>query len=185
MTATPPRSYARWRACASAANWCGAGAGPWACPPSTGGGPGCIGIAACRRPACGSSSKSMPVLLPGYGAGLRLLQCCRLRVQDVDFASNQVVVRTGKGDKDRVTMLPAVVKADLARHLEGVREQHGRDLQYGAGWVELPTALGRKYPNAGRECVSQWGSPQRASMWTGTPASGAGTTCTSPFSSAW
>ena len=53
-----------------------------------------------------------------YGAGLRLLECCRLRVQDVDFATNQIVVRTGKGDKDRVTMLPEVVKADLARHLE-------------------------------------------------------------------
>jgi hypothetical protein len=51
----------------------------------------------------------------------------------LDFASNQVVVRTRKGDKDRVTMLPAVIKTDLARHLEGVREQHGRDLQYGAG----------------------------------------------------
>ena len=94
-----------------------------------------------------------------YGAGLRLLECCRLRVQDVDFASNQIVVRTGKGDKDRLTMLPAVVKADLTRHLEGVREQHGRDLQYGAGWVELPTALGRKYPNAGREWVWQWVFP--------------------------
>src|SRR6266545_1039819 len=94
-----------------------------------------------------------------YGAGLRLLECCRLRIQDVDFASNQVVVRTGKGDKDRVTMLPAVIKADLARHLEGVREQHERDLQCGAGWVELPMALGRKYPNAGREWVWQWVFP--------------------------
>jgi integrase len=73
-----------------------------------------------------------------YGAGLRLLECCRLRVQDVDFARNQIVVRTGKGDKDRVTMLPAVVKADLARHLEGVREQHARDLQYGAGLGRAP-----------------------------------------------
>ncbi len=91
-----------------------------------------------------------------YGAGLRLLECCRLRVQDVDFGRNQIVVRTGKGDKDRVTMLPEVLKADLARHLEGVREQHARDLQHGAGWVELPTALGRKYPNAGREWVWQW-----------------------------
>jgi site-specific recombinase XerD len=79
-----------------------------------------------------------------YGAGLRLLECCRLRVQDVDFSRNQIVVRTGKGDKDRVTMLPAVVKADLARHLERVREQHLRDLQQRAGWVELPTALARK-----------------------------------------
>src|SRR5206468_11329359 len=62
-----------------------------------------------------------------YGAGLRLLECCRLRVQDVDFASNQIVVRGGKGDKDRMTMLPAVIKPDLARHLESVREQYRRD----------------------------------------------------------
>jgi integron integrase len=91
-----------------------------------------------------------------YGAGLRLLECCRLRVQDVDFAANQIVVRNAKGQKDRVTMLPAAIKADLARHLEGVRAQHQRDLAHGAGWVELPTALGRKYPNAGREWGWQW-----------------------------
>ncbi len=94
-----------------------------------------------------------------YGAGLRLLECCRLRVQDVDFAANQIVVRSGKGDKDRVTMLPAAVKTALARHLESVRAQHQRDLQHGAGWVELPTALDRKYPNAGREWVWQWVFP--------------------------
>src|SRR3989449_2364469 len=94
-----------------------------------------------------------------YGAGLRLMECCRLRVQDVDFASNQIVVRSGKGDKDRMTMLPAVIKVDLARHLESVREQHRRDVECGAGWVELPTALGRKYPNAGREWVWQWVFP--------------------------
>jgi integron integrase len=94
-----------------------------------------------------------------YGAGLRLLECCRLRVQDVDFATNQIVVRAGKGDKDRVTMLPAVVKADLARHLQAARAQHERDLQNGAGWVELPTALARKYPNAGREWVWHWVFP--------------------------
>ena len=56
-----------------------------------------------------------------YGAGLRLLECCRLRVQDVDFAANQIVVRNAKGQKDRVTMLPAAIKADLARHVERVR----------------------------------------------------------------
>jgi len=94
-----------------------------------------------------------------YGAGLRLLECCRLRVQDVDFGSNHLVVRRGKGDKDRVTMLPAAVKSNLARHLEGVREQHQRDLRCGAGWVELPTALDRKYPNAGREWAWQWVFP--------------------------
>jgi integron integrase len=94
-----------------------------------------------------------------YGAGLRLLECARLRVQDVDFAANQIVVRGGKGDKDRVTMLPGAVKADLARHLHGVKRQHERDLQSGAGWVELPWALARKYPNAGREWAWHWMFP--------------------------
>jgi integrase len=94
-----------------------------------------------------------------YGAGLRVLECVRLRVQDVDFARNQLVVRSGKGDRDRMTMLPAAVKTALARHLDGVREQHVSDLQHGAGWVELPTALGRKYPNAGREWAWQWVFP--------------------------
>ena len=94
-----------------------------------------------------------------YGAGLRLLECCRLRVQDLDFGANQIMVRGAKGDKDRMTMLPAVVQADLARHLDRVRELHQRDLQAGAGWVELPTALARKYPNAGREWVWHWVFP--------------------------
>ncbi len=94
-----------------------------------------------------------------YGAGLRVLECCRLRVQDIDFAANQLVVRGGKGDKDRVTMLPAVVKADLGRHRDVVRVQHQDDLAAGAGWVALPTALLRKYPNAGREWVWQWVFP--------------------------
>jgi integron integrase len=94
-----------------------------------------------------------------YGAGLRLLEGARLRVQDVDFATNLVVVRNGKGAKDRVTMLPAAVKAELARPLEEMRHQHERDLQGGAGWVELPDALGRKYPNAGRQWGWQWVFP--------------------------
>jgi integron integrase len=94
-----------------------------------------------------------------YGAGLRVLECCRLRIQDVDFGSNQIVVRAGKGDKDRTTMLPAVAKADIARHLGRVRDQHERDLAAGAGWVELPNALARKYPHAGRQWVWQWVFP--------------------------
>jgi integrase len=69
------------------------------------------------------------------------------------------VVRAAKGDKDRVTVLPAAIKTDLALHLERAHEQHRSDLQNGAGWVELPTALGRKYPNAGREWVWQWVFP--------------------------
>jgi integron integrase len=94
-----------------------------------------------------------------YGAGLRVLECARLRVKDVDFASNQIVVRAGKGSRDRVTILPAVVRADLARHLEQVRRQYEQDLRRGAGWVGLPGALARKYPNAGREWGWQWVFP--------------------------
>ena len=94
-----------------------------------------------------------------YGGGLRLLECARLRVKDLDVARNQIVVRAGKGDKDRLTMLPAAIKADLMRHLESVRRQHQTDLQAGAGWVELPWALARKYPNAGHEWPWQWVFP--------------------------
>ena len=99
----------------------------------------------------------MAVLL--YGAGLRLLECARLRVKDVDFARNQLTVRGGKGDKDRVTMLPAVVKPELARHMEAVKQQHEADVRRGAGWVEPPSALARKYPNAGHEWPWQWVFP--------------------------
>jgi integron integrase len=94
-----------------------------------------------------------------YGAGLRLLECARLRVQDVDFEANQIVVRGGKGDKDCVTMLPGIAREPLQRHLERVRRLHDRDLRCGAGWVELPAALGRKYPGAGREWAWQWVFP--------------------------
>jgi integron integrase len=96
-----------------------------------------------------------------YGCGLRLLECCRLRVKDVDFGRNQVTVRRGKGDQDRATMLPISIKPELAAHLERAREQHERDLAQGGGWVELPGALGRKLPNAGREWPWQWVFPAR------------------------
>ena len=94
-----------------------------------------------------------------YGAGLRVMECCRLRVQDVDFGTNQIVVRGGKGDKDRTTMLPAMAKAKLVGHLSAVRAQHQQDLAAGSGWVELPTALARKYPQGGRQWVWQWVFP--------------------------
>jgi integron integrase len=94
-----------------------------------------------------------------YGAGLRLLECLRLRVKDVDFTYNQIVVRDGKGRKDRVTMLPQQVKAPLRRHLHDVQQLHVQDVQAGAGHVYLPYALERKYPNASREWIWQYVFP--------------------------
>jgi integrase len=73
-----------------------------------------------------------------YGAGLRLLEALRLRVKDVDLDRRQLVVRRGKGDRDRVTMLPAAARTDLAAQIGRVRRQHDDDLRHGAGWVELP-----------------------------------------------
>ena len=94
-----------------------------------------------------------------YGAGLRLLECLRLRVKDIDFSSNQILVREGKGKKDRRTMLPAAVKEPLAVHLEQVRQLHQHDLAQGFGRVYMPAALQRKYPNANREWGWQWVFP--------------------------
>src|SRR5947208_4360078 len=79
-----------------------------------------------------------------YGAGLRLMECVRLRVKDVDFAYHQIVVRDGKGQKNRVTMLPQQVKDPLQQHLQTVKQLHEADLQVGAGHVYLPYALERK-----------------------------------------
>ncbi len=91
-----------------------------------------------------------------YGAGLRLLEALQLRIKDVDFASSQITVRGGKGNKDRVTLLPAALRESLTHQSEFARRQHEVDLTLGAGWVELPAALARKYPNAGREWPWQW-----------------------------
>jgi integron integrase len=103
------------------------------------------------------TTRLIAVLL--YGTGLRLLESLRLRVKNVDFSANQIVVRSGKGDRDRVTLLPKPVQPALHRQLERVRAQHERDLRAGAGWVELPYALSRKYPNAGHEWLWQWVFP--------------------------
>jgi integron integrase len=102
-------------------------------------------------------SRLMATLL--YGAGLRLLECARLRDKDIDFKCNQIVVRGGKGDKDRITLLPSAIKPDFARHLAAVQQQHREDLERGAGWVELPGGLSRKYRTAGREWGWQWVFP--------------------------
>jgi integron integrase len=94
-----------------------------------------------------------------YGAGLRLQESLELRVKDVDFDGNQIVVRRGKGQKDRRTMLPGSVRERLAAHLEDVRRQHHRDLSVGLGRVSLPAALERKYPNAAIEWSWQYVFP--------------------------
>jgi integron integrase len=88
-----------------------------------------------------------------YGAGLRLMECVRLRVKDVDFEYRQITVRDGKGHKDRVTMIPEKMLQPLQAHLEAVKVLHGQDLAEGFGEVYLPYALERKYPSAGKE----WG----------------------------
>ena len=88
-----------------------------------------------------------------YGCGLRLMECVRLRVKDIDFEQNQVIIREGKGMKDRSTMLPAQLKPALLEHLERVRIIHEQDIKDGLGEVYLPFALDRKYPDAARE----WG----------------------------
>lgn len=94
-----------------------------------------------------------------YGAGLRLLECARLRVKDIDFSRFEVTVRDGKGCKDRLTMLPVSLRDPLMAHLERVRRLHQRDLKRGLGSVELPTAIARKHPRATFEWAWQWVFP--------------------------
>ena len=106
-----------------------------------------------------SGDKGLMVSLM-YGAGLRLMECLRLRVQNIDFTRNEILVRDGKGAKDRITMLPESLKAPLQEHLKTVKGIHERDLADGWGRVLLPDALDRKYPNAPKEWRWQWVFPQ-------------------------
>ena len=91
-----------------------------------------------------------------YGGGLRLIECLRLRVQDIDFVKNQIIIRNGKGSKDRTTMLPKKVKSALRAKIEEVKKQHMKDLSKGEGSVYLPYALEKKYPSAGKEFKWQY-----------------------------
>jgi integron integrase len=91
-----------------------------------------------------------------YGAGLRLLEALRLRVKDVDFERHEIIVRRGKGQKDRHTVLPGKLVDPLRDHLDVVRERHRADVDEGGGFVELPEALRRKYPSAPKEWPWQW-----------------------------
>ena len=94
-----------------------------------------------------------------YGAGLRLMECLRLRVKDVDFSYNQITVRDGKGHQDRVTMLPRNVRDPLQQHLQAVKDLHECDLAEGFGNVYLPYGLARKYPHAERDWAWQYVFP--------------------------
>ncbi len=96
-----------------------------------------------------------------YGAGLRLMECVRLRIKDIDFDYRQIVVRDGKGRKDRITMLPNVIEDLLRKHIDKVKIIHDRDLEEGFGEVYLPYALERKYPNANKELGWQYVFPAK------------------------
>jgi integron integrase len=103
------------------------------------------------------TTKLMAQLL--YGSGLRLMECLCLRVKDIDFDNHQLIVRDGKGENDRVTMLPDALVAPLKDHLQRVRGVHQKDLDDGFGEVSLPYALDRKYPNAPKEFAWQYVFP--------------------------
>jgi len=94
-----------------------------------------------------------------YGSGMRIMELARLRVKDIDFDADTIFVRSGKGDKDRSTVLPSAVKERLLEHLEKVKALHGKDLAAGRGEVHMPDALERKYPKAAKEWAWQYVFP--------------------------
>jgi integron integrase len=96
-----------------------------------------------------------------YGSGLRLMECARLRVKDVDFSRSEITVRDGKGRKDRRTLLPTALVAPLRAHLERVQAQHQTDIEKGGGSVALPGALARKYPHSAWQWGWQWVFPAK------------------------
>jgi integron integrase len=104
---------------------------------------------------------SVPKLMAGllYGSGLRLMECVRLRIKDIDFELAQITVRDAKGGKDRITMLPLNMSEPLRCHLSLIKAQHEQDLEDGFGSVHLPFALARKSPNAAREWAWQYVFP--------------------------
>jgi integron integrase len=111
-----------------------------------------------------SKMEGVPGLMAGllYGSGMRVMECVRLRVKDVDFARNQIMVRDGKGQKDRITMLPERFAAPLKEHLGRVKAIYEQDLAQGTADVYLWPALARKYPNAGKEWIWQYVFPAKS-----------------------
>ena len=116
-----------------------------------------------------------------YGAGLRLMECLRLRVKDIDFASNQIVVRAGKGTKTGTRCFPAAVKEPLAKHLDLIRRQHQRDLERGLGRVALPMRLSAN-PKRGKEWGWQWVFPATSHYADRITGEKRGTIFTNPYS---
>jgi len=94
-----------------------------------------------------------------YGTGMRIMECLRLRIKDIEFARREILIRDGKGFKDRVTMLPATLVVPLQEHLKRVKALHRQDLEAGYGAVYLPDALERKYPGAARDWGWQYAFP--------------------------
>lgn len=119
-----------------------------------------------------------------YGSGLRLIECCQLRVKDVDLGRRELTVRDRKGRRDRVTLLPQSLVTTLTAHLAHVRRQHEADLRAGAGYVALPGALRRKYPTHPESGPGSGSSRLPASTSTARLVSAADTTFTSPCYSA-
>ena len=115
-----------------------------------------------------------------YGSGLRLMECLRLRIKDVDFGQNHLVVRDGKGQKDRVTLLPRSLVEPLKNPIAGVRRRHERDVAEGFGRVYLPHALAETYPNADRELAWQYVFPAPGERSTPGPGSSGGITWPRP-----
>jgi integron integrase len=108
------------------------------------------------------SSLDGPYLLMAqlmYGCGLRLMECLRLRIKDVDFENDLLMVRSGKGQKDRSLMIPGKIREELARHVASAKEIHDQDVKMGYGEVSLPDALDKKYPRAPKELGWQWVFP--------------------------
>lgn len=97
-----------------------------------------------------------------YGSGLRLMECIRLRVKDIDFSNNLLIVRAGKGEKDRTTILPDKIKESLREHLQRMKKLHDQDLAKGYGVTALPDALAKKYPNANNRRAWQWVFPSKS-----------------------
>jgi integrase len=138
-----------------------------------------------RRVLAKVKDRGSPALVMGmlYGTGMRLMEVLRLRVKDIDFGRNEIVARGGKGDRDRVTMLPDRLKSPLLDHLAEVRAQHEHDVAGAGGWVELPGALDAKYPNAAESGAGSGCFRQRGCMRIWPPASDAGIIFTRPWCS--